>query len=205
MLRNYSSSHLYITDFETDCGEWLTWMNTTKWVDRIYFFRVRCTSFHIHSPILTFFLCFTVLFQSCCPMRKCLGKHSCMSSRPFALAILNGTCSVRALILFCGDVPAIKELNYKLYKKRYNYFTVTIVRTIPDLIAVANPGGPQSRTRKRHRYRYSHPSKEGVCKDFRPEQEEVMKPLCVICCYCSILNLWEVVSCCKLCFSEIGC
>ena len=26
------------------------------------------------------------------PMRKCLGKHSCMSS-PFPVAILNGTCS----------------------------------------------------------------------------------------------------------------
>ena len=40
-------------------------------------------------------------------MRGCLGKHSCMSS-PFPIAILNGTCSLRALILFCGDVPAIK-------------------------------------------------------------------------------------------------
>ena len=34
-------------------------------------------------------------------------KHSCMSS-PFPIAILNGTCSLRALILFSGDVPAIK-------------------------------------------------------------------------------------------------
>ena len=41
------------------------------------------------------------------PMRGCLGKHSCMSS-PFPIAILYGTCSLRALILFCGDVPAIK-------------------------------------------------------------------------------------------------
>ena len=41
------------------------------------------------------------------PMRGCLGKHSCMSSR-FPIAILNGTCSLRSLILFCGDVPAIK-------------------------------------------------------------------------------------------------
>ena len=47
-------------------------------------------------------------------MRGCLGKHSCTSS-PFPIAILNGTCSLRALILFCGDVPAIKtKLNNNL-------------------------------------------------------------------------------------------
>ena len=40
-----------------------------------------------------------------------LGKHSCVSS-PFSLAILNGTSSLRAPILSCGDVPAIKQLNY---------------------------------------------------------------------------------------------
>ena len=46
-------------------------------------------------------------FYLAVPMRGSLGKHSCMSS-PFPIAILNGTCSLRALILFCGDVPAIK-------------------------------------------------------------------------------------------------
>ena len=46
-------------------------------------------------------------FYLAVPMRRCLRKHSCMSS-PFPIAILNGTCSLRALILFCGDVPAIK-------------------------------------------------------------------------------------------------
>ena len=46
-------------------------------------------------------------FYLALPMRGCLGKHSCMSS-PFPIAILNWTCSLRALILFCGDVPAIK-------------------------------------------------------------------------------------------------
>ena len=45
---------------------------------------------------------------------RVLGKNTlakiCMSSpfEPFPIAILNGTCSLRALILFCGDVPAIK-------------------------------------------------------------------------------------------------
>ena len=50
-------------------------------------------------------------FYLAVPMHGCLGKHSCMSS-PFPIAILNGTCSLRALILFCGDVPAIKTKHY---------------------------------------------------------------------------------------------
>ena len=55
-------------------------------------------------------------FYLAVPMRGCLGKHSCMSS-PFPIAILNETCSLRARILFCGDVPAIKtKLN-----KQTNY------------------------------------------------------------------------------------
>ena len=33
-----------------------------------------CTPFHIHSPFLTFFLCFIVLFQSCCPHAQVFGK-----------------------------------------------------------------------------------------------------------------------------------
>ena len=44
-------------------------------------------------------------------MRKCLRKHSCMSY-PFSIAILNLTFSLRAPILFCGEVLAIKQLNY---------------------------------------------------------------------------------------------
>ena len=31
----------------------------------------------------------------------------------FSIAILNWTCSLRAPIVFCGDVPAIKQLNFK--------------------------------------------------------------------------------------------
>ena len=46
-------------------------------------------------------------FHLAVSIRGCLGKHSCMSS-PFPITILNRTCSLRALILFCGDVPAIK-------------------------------------------------------------------------------------------------
>ena len=89
---------------ETDCCEWRRW--------RLYkvtghdFFRI-CGTFHIYSPVLTFFLCLSCFYLAV-PMRGCLGKHSCMSS-PFPIAILNETCSLRALILFCGDLPAIKN------------------------------------------------------------------------------------------------
>ena len=47
-------------------------------------------------------------FNLAVPMRKCLGKHSCMSST-FFIVILNGTCSLRAPLLFCGGVPALKN------------------------------------------------------------------------------------------------
>ena len=49
------------------------------------------------------------------PMRGCFWKHSCMSS-PFSITILNGTFSLWAPILFCGDVPGTacyQKLNYK--------------------------------------------------------------------------------------------
>ena len=85
------------------------WTRQSDWTG-LLLFRVRCTSFHNHSPLLTLFLGF-IVFPSV-PMRKCLGKHSCKSS-PFSIAILNGTCSLRAPLLFCGDVPASKQLNYK--------------------------------------------------------------------------------------------
>ena len=58
---------------------------------------------------------------------KCLGKHSCMCS-PFSISILNGTCSIRLPILFCGDVPAIKQLNYKLQKRiNVNHLQIKII------------------------------------------------------------------------------
>ena len=48
------------------------------------FFQSHCTSsFHIYSTFLTFS---HFLFH---PMRKCVGKHSCLSSS-FSIAILNG-------------------------------------------------------------------------------------------------------------------
>ena len=60
-------------------------------------------------------------FYLAVPMRRCLGKHSCMSS-PFPIAILNGTCSLRAPMLFCGDVPAIKaKLNKQTISTSFTF------------------------------------------------------------------------------------
>ena len=53
----------------------------------LLFFRAFFASFYTHASLLTFFVCFFVLFGK---TLECLGKHSCMSS-PFPIAILNGT------------------------------------------------------------------------------------------------------------------
>ena len=60
------------TDFERDCRDWLTGLDTTKWPDRTHIFRVRYNSYFILAV----------------PMRECLGEYSCMSSL-FLIAILN--------------------------------------------------------------------------------------------------------------------
>ena len=66
-------------------------------------------------------------FYLAVPMRGCLGKHSCMSS-PFPIAILNGTCSLWALRLFCGDEPAIKT-NLKTKNKNISLYYQHVVRS----------------------------------------------------------------------------
>ena len=60
-------------DFETDCSEWQTW-RLYKVTGQDFFFRVGGTSFHIYSHLLTFFLCFIVLFLSCCSHARVFGK-----------------------------------------------------------------------------------------------------------------------------------
>ena len=86
--KSWHERHLLLTggrDFETDCREWLTWLAKTKWPDRTSFFRVLLSRF-----ILLFLLFSSVSlsnFNHAVPMRKCLGKHSCMSS-PFSIVIL---------------------------------------------------------------------------------------------------------------------
>ena len=73
-----------------------------------FFFRDRFTSFHTHGSLLTFFVWFFVLFHSCCPMRECLRKHSCMSST-FPIAILNGTCFFLEVHLEVHNVNSERE------------------------------------------------------------------------------------------------
>ena len=62
---------LWLTSRQTVVSDWRAW---TRQSDRTGLFRVRCTSFHIHFPLLTFFLCFIVLFQSCCSHAQVFGK-----------------------------------------------------------------------------------------------------------------------------------
>ena len=99
------SNHLHTTSGTsrwTVVSDWLDWTRRSDWTGLFFFF----VSTVLLSTIILLFLLsshFIVLFQSCC-----LGKHSCMSSQ-FSIAILNGTCSLRSPILFCGDVPAIQQ------------------------------------------------------------------------------------------------
>ena len=82
--------------------------DSTKWLTGLLFF---VSAVLLSTFILLFLLCSPVslsYFNLAVPMRKCLGKHSCMSST-FSRVILNGTCSLRAPILFCGDVLALKN------------------------------------------------------------------------------------------------
>ena len=53
-----------------------------------------CCLLHIQHSLVTFFLCFLVLFVLAVPMHKCLGKPSCMSST-FPVPTLNGICFFR--------------------------------------------------------------------------------------------------------------
>ena len=76
MLFGYIASaftYTLLLDFETDYREWRTW-RLYKVTGQDLFFRVHCTSFHNYSPLLTFFLCFIVLFQSCCSHAQVFGK-----------------------------------------------------------------------------------------------------------------------------------
>ena len=54
---------------------WVTDVTTLQsgWTG-LLFFRIHGTSFHTYSPLLTFFLCFIVLFQSCCSHAQVFGK-----------------------------------------------------------------------------------------------------------------------------------
>ena len=82
--------------FETDQSLWCDWTRQSDWTG-LLFFRVRCSSFRIHSHLLTFFLCFIVLFQSCCSHAQ-VFRRTLVHEFPFYIAILNGTCSLSCAI-----------------------------------------------------------------------------------------------------------
>ena len=84
-----------------------------KVIGQEYFFSYPLYFFPHSFSSSSFFPRFHCLISIFCSQAKCLGKYSFESS-PFSIAILNGTCPLRAPILFCGDIPAIKQLNYKL-------------------------------------------------------------------------------------------
>ena len=44
------------------------------WV--LLFSRARFTSFHTHNSLLTFFVCFFILFHSCCSHARLFGKKN---------------------------------------------------------------------------------------------------------------------------------
>ena len=100
--------HELCVDFETGCREWLTW-RLYKVTGQDFFFS--CPRYFFpylfsSSYLLPLFHCLiSILLFPCAGVWE---KHSCMSSS-FSIAILNGTCSLRAPILFCGDVPALKN------------------------------------------------------------------------------------------------
>ena len=65
----------FLLDLETNCHNW-TRRNDLPQLGRRYFlfFRARCTSFHIPSPVLTFFLCFLAFFQSYRSLTQVFGR-----------------------------------------------------------------------------------------------------------------------------------
>ena len=89
--------HLVLRGVATP-GAW--YARATVRVDETFFFRAHCTSFHIHSSLLTFFLSFFVFYHYCCSHAQVFGKNSCISST-FPIAILSGTCFFRIRNIPC--------------------------------------------------------------------------------------------------------
>ena len=76
------------------------WTRQSDWTGHIFF----VSAVLLSTFILIFLLSSSVslsYFNLAVRMRKCLGKRLCMSSI-FSIAILNGTCSLRAPILMCS-------------------------------------------------------------------------------------------------------
>ena len=83
------------------------------------FFHTRFTTFHTHASLFTFFLCFFVLFHSCCSHARVFGKHSCMTST-FPIAILNirngrrVTCRKTTIIIYTSTMHQVSILLHEM-------------------------------------------------------------------------------------------
>ena len=107
LIRKQILSITWKTSLETDCRERRAWRLYMVTEQDFFHSCPRYFFPHLFSSSSSVSLS---NFYLAVPMHGCLGKYlfgKCMSS-PFPISILNGTCSLRALILFCGDMPAIK-------------------------------------------------------------------------------------------------
>ena len=60
-----------------------------------FFFRARFAFFHTHASLLTSFVCFFILFHSCCSHAQVFGKTLV---HEFPIAILNATLFFRSVM-----------------------------------------------------------------------------------------------------------
>ena len=90
---------LRVTHFLTTVvSDWRDWTRLSDWTGILFFWSavLLSTFILVFSPSCSVSLSYCNLAV---PMPRFFGKHSCMSST-FSIVILNGTCSLRAPILF---------------------------------------------------------------------------------------------------------
>ena len=120
---NFSTASGVATPLGTVCQSYNIAVETS------FFFLSSCTSFHIQSFYLPYFLCFFwSYFILPIPMRKCFGKHPCTSSA-FPIAILDGT-------LFFRSVKAMKIFNRSAIKLVLLYQFIHIILVFDKYIFV---------------------------------------------------------------------
>ena len=107
MWTPYYQSRLYLVSGLRDGLSWVTDVTTLQ-SDRTWLFFSCPLYFFPHSFSSSYFLplfhCLITILLFPCASGKTLVHES-----PFSIVNLNGTCSLRAPILFCGDVPAIEN------------------------------------------------------------------------------------------------
>ena len=103
----------WVTDV-SDC-HWLTWLDTTKWLESGQDFFFSCLLYYFFpysfssSYFLPLFHCLiSILLFPCASVWE--NSSSMLHEFPI---FYSHTESLRAPIIFCGDLPDIKQLNYK--------------------------------------------------------------------------------------------